>query len=328
MQVVNERSNRDFRRACDLPGACQRRGFTLVELLVVIAIIGVLVALLLPAVQAAREAARRSQCQNNVKQLVLGISLFESANTEFPAGIEPGYTTPAADNLMHSWVPYILPYIEQQALFSQYRFDKRWDDSLTNSYITRRPDSVRDIDMLLCPTVQRQAKGTSDYAAIPGPGALNQDGTFEHVNGAVYTDAWYDGGSYSLGILIAVPGDQGGPPNGGPPNERVKMSKITDGTTKSLLLGECSGRDDPRHYEPTFVVPTHMYWGNGDHAFAHHFPPVNATPSDELYSEHPTGLNLGMADGSVRWFADTTPKRIIDALATRAGEELDHGEQP
>src|SRR3712207_657406 len=123
------------------PSSRKPRAFTLVELLVVIAIIGVLVALLLPAVQAAREAARRSWCQNNVKQLVGGMLLFESAKKEYPAGIEPGYTTPADKNHMHSWVPYVLPYIEQQGLHAKHRFDKHWDDATTNRLITgRRPE--------------------------------------------------------------------------------------------------------------------------------------------------------------------------------------------
>src|SRR2546427_5297251 len=93
-----------------------RSGFTLVELLVVIAIIGVLVALLLPAVQAAREAARRMSCSNNLKQLSLALHNYESTFSSLPpAGI---------DTNQMSWVVMLLPYMEQQPLFDKFNFAK------------------------------------------------------------------------------------------------------------------------------------------------------------------------------------------------------------
>jgi prepilin-type N-terminal cleavage/methylation domain-containing protein len=291
-------------------GACLLRGFTLVELLVVIAIIGVLVALLLPAVQAAREAARRSTCQNNLKQLVYGIHLFESANKEFPAGIEPGYNGDNAPlttttNLMHSWMPYILPYIEQSALHRQYRFDKHWNDPATNRIITgANQETAVDVPQWMCPTTPRLYKGRLDYAAICGPGLSSNEG-------------WKNGENWSLGILIAVPG------HGGDttviPNKRIKHKQVTDGTSKTVLLGECAGRDiyaaNPNQPAP------HAFWANGDHAFAHHGQAVNITPVDELYSDHPTGLHLGFADASVRFVSESISKKVIDAITTRAGEE-------
>src|SRR3954468_7057678 len=105
-----------------------RRGFTLVELLVVIAIIGILVALLLPAVQAARESARRSQCVNNLKQLVLGIHNHHDTIRRLPPGgamDQPPFGTdlPTGSNRWgSSWMVYILPYIEQQSLYQQWQF--------------------------------------------------------------------------------------------------------------------------------------------------------------------------------------------------------------
>src|SRR5688572_8500234 len=108
-----------------------RRGFTLVELLVVIAIIGVLVALLLPAVQSAREAARRMQCTNNLRQLGLALHNHHDVNLVFPAARDEKEVTPGV-LVVHSWVPRILPFIEQKALLEKYRFDKNWDDGSTN----------------------------------------------------------------------------------------------------------------------------------------------------------------------------------------------------
>src|SRR5262249_13254984 len=101
---------------------CARRGFTLVELLVVIAIIGILIALLLPAVQAAREAARRSQCSNNIKQLALGLHSFHDANKKFPPGSNVRATGPGdstnATKATFGWGAFILPYIEEKAIFA------------------------------------------------------------------------------------------------------------------------------------------------------------------------------------------------------------------
>ena len=97
-----------------------RRAFTLVELLVVIAIIGILIALLLPAVQSAREAARRSQCSNNLKQLSLGVLSYESAKKKLP----PGKLTAGLALDYTNWAIEILPYIEETSLWSQYNFSK------------------------------------------------------------------------------------------------------------------------------------------------------------------------------------------------------------
>lgn len=97
-------------------------GFTLVELLVVIAIIGVLVALLLPAVQAAREAARRTQCLNNLRQFSLGCLNHESATKRLPAGFT---TRPSDGDVHHTWASYVLPYLEQGAMFGTINLQDR-----------------------------------------------------------------------------------------------------------------------------------------------------------------------------------------------------------
>src|SRR5689334_15791940 len=132
-----------------------RRGFTLVELLVVIAIIGVLVALLLPAVQAAREAARRAQCSNNLKQLSLALHNYENThNTLPPAGI---------DSNQMSWVVLLLPYFEQQNLYSQFNFNKGAWNSFNRINLVQ---GVR-LKAIICPNLTTKADSYSNFVSTP-----------------------------------------------------------------------------------------------------------------------------------------------------------------
>ena len=101
-----------------------RSGFTLVELLVVITIIGILIALLLPAVQAAREAARRMQCANNIKQVALALHTYESAKSCFPPGLI--WDCPGSRCYVWGWSAYTLPYMEQQGLYDGIDFTQAW----------------------------------------------------------------------------------------------------------------------------------------------------------------------------------------------------------
>src|SRR5438105_3706886 len=174
------------------------RGFTLIELLVVIAIIGVLVALLLPAVQSAREAARRIQCTNNLKQLGLALHNFHDNNQKFPAADEELITSPTLTGKSPwncSWMARSLPFIEQQALYSQYNFSKDWQDTATNDHANG--PIKQNIKAFLCPSAPgrntrpaNSNRGSTDYAAtterlMPNPflnaaqaSAVNQSDPF------------------------------------------------------------------------------------------------------------------------------------------------------
>ena len=143
----------------------RRQGFTLVELLVVIAIIGILVALLLPAVQAARDAARRSQCQNNLKQLGLAVLSFEAANRVFPEGsyhIRPLAANP--ENHFTNWAILTLPFYEEQALFDAY------DNDLYNSHPDNRP-------VLRTPLTIHKCPADADVDALLVPTQIQDDGS-------------------------------------------------------------------------------------------------------------------------------------------------------
>ncbi|MBN1853790.1 MAG: DUF1559 domain-containing protein [Pirellulales bacterium] len=267
-------------------------GFTLVELLVVIAIIGILVALLLPAVQAAREAARKTACKNNLKQLATGLHLFHEAYKEFPAAQEPAFT------LNHSWMTMILPYVEEQALYDKYDFEVKWNEG-TNFEITRT--ALGTLSVQLCPSAEHLDPAQGDYPAINGVGNYDNDGL-------VIPNGWEKDHGYEVGVLPAVGGLPTGPARD---NHRISIRHITDGTRYTITLGEATGRTDGNRF-----------WGDGDNSFVHHEPLLNVTSNNELYSDHPGGLHIALADGSVRFISENTPKRIIDFIGTRAKEEL------
>jgi prepilin-type N-terminal cleavage/methylation domain-containing protein len=221
-----------------------RSAFTLVELLVVIAIIGVLVALLLPAVQAAREAARRQQCQSNLRQLSLGLMNYESARGAFPMAFEfPKNVDPAAlaiTTVGPNWAIRLLPYIEQASVYGQI------DQSVlaTGTWPGKAPPQIGHannarvrtavLSVFRCPsdtnysdtmmrfsaaaTATEWARG--NYAANAGNGPL-----FNRAGDGIFgpeSDGWRDG--RRRGVIG--------------PNVGAKLKGITDGTSNTLMLGE------------------------------------------------------------------------------------------
>ena len=205
------------------------RGFTLVELLVVIAIIGVLVALLLPAVQAAREAARRTQCQNNLKQLGLALQNFHSAHNRFPPGTDNCRTINNETNLTHghgvSWMVHVLGFIDDNAMY------EKLDILATNAgdvdFGTANRPYLKDFgpSWLRCPSSAMDLwvfmGGGNMYLAMPFyagiAGADDQDPLKRYKGINVYA---------SNGVLYA--------------NSKVRSKHITDGTSHVMVIGEQS----------------------------------------------------------------------------------------
>src|SRR5688572_7102784 len=213
-------------------------GFTLVELLVVIAIIGILVALLLPAIQAAREAARRISCQNNLKNLSLACLNFENQKKGLPAGAL--VATPASPSsfvsrqidVAPSWVVQILPQIEDQALADQIDVKKNFNQINPTSTTIRPWESQPAI--LICPS--DAARGRF-YAPSASRGSLGFQAGFRFGKGnyAAFVSPEH------IRNMLVFPGAM--------INEPQSIAKISDGTTQTLLLAEVRTRDhemDPR----------------------------------------------------------------------------------
>lgn len=199
---------------------CQRwrHGFTLVELLVVIAIIGVLVSLLLPAVQQAREAARRANCKSNIRQLALGVLNFEESQGHLPrSGLSEQFETLTLlhNGQQHSWIVLVLPYIEGGPLYDQFDLSR---DVFSQD---RNPQAVH-VEALLCP---------SDEAL----GRFYQDPVFSR-------NKRFAKGNYAA-FVSPVHTDLSLPYPGGLINEDQKLSKVIDGTSNTIFLSEVRTRD-------------------------------------------------------------------------------------
>jgi prepilin-type N-terminal cleavage/methylation domain-containing protein/prepilin-type processing-associated H-X9-DG protein len=312
-----------------------RKGFTLVELLVVIAIIGVLVALLLPAVQSAREAARRTQCTNQIKQLGLALHNFHDVNQIFPAS-QDQFVNTAGTTVGHSWVSRVLPFIEQKAIYEKYNWDRAWDNAQTNDAVD---GPIRThINGLLCPAapakaqrLQAQNRGMMDYAATterlyPNP-FLN----------AYQASAVSQSDPYFIGVL-----GHNKVTNGTNDPCRRRFANITDGTSMTFLLAECAGRNQywwmgkrqpgTKSNGPWAHPGARIQVGGCDPVnIANAAGPgpraVNCIDDKEIYAFHPSGANVCMCDGSVRHVSINLDINIAYALLTRErGEQFATGD--
>jgi prepilin-type N-terminal cleavage/methylation domain-containing protein/prepilin-type processing-associated H-X9-DG protein len=297
----------------DLPLSRRRRSaFTLIELLVVIAIIGVLIALLLPAVQKVREVANRMKCTSNLHNIGLALHHFHDVQGALPPGAVLGPFLPLRipENVNHAAWPFLFPYLEQQALHDRYRFDLNYSDP-ENWELQRTLVAV-----LQCPSVGqtlRESPGglvpTTDYAPLRG------------VNPLLAENGWADPVDDYQGAM--------------PINVMTRLSDIRDGTASTMLVTEDAGRNRLWQFgqmrDRTNVVGGP--WDSNYNAIeirgttwdgASHPGPcaLNCTNDSEVYSFHPGGANSLFADGSVHFVKAGMDIRILARLITRAGGEV------
>lgn len=225
------KSDSSFLRATQpIESDMRKQGFTLVELLVVIAIIGILVALLLPAVQSARESARRLQCKNNFKQTALALHSYHTNNDSFPPSVQslPGEDPGRTTNFQPNWVILILPYIEQQNLFDAFDFSKN-----ISAPENREPRGVK-LPFMLCPSDQPNANpfaGDSAEGDNWARGNIGANGGNAHLLDLDGRTDWAIDAN-SPGWVDPYRGGVMGP------NASRNIGKIRDGTSNTILLAE------------------------------------------------------------------------------------------
>lgn len=325
-------------------------GFTLVELLVVIAIIGILVGLLLPAVQQAREAARRMQCQNNLKQIGLALHNYESAFRVFPPS-RISLNTPVV--FQQSWLSMILPQIEQNSIYASYQHGQPWfapaNDALTTvpipTYVCASSPTARDL-----PTAALYTSITGGLRSDQPRWGYCDYGSINAVRNAFFVAAGLPnlGKREMLGVL-------GRGPDG------VRLSVIIDGLSNSAVASEDAGRPsiyiggkratNPRPGSPalgTTFTEDGWSWADINGGFSLDAGSIagianssnnsggvtmqgtcamNCTNDSELYSFHNQGCNFVYADGSVHFKSTGMDLKALAAIGTRDNGDIFNEEQ-
>jgi prepilin-type N-terminal cleavage/methylation domain-containing protein/prepilin-type processing-associated H-X9-DG protein len=304
-----------------------RPGFTLVELLVVIAIIGILIALLLPAVQAAREAARRVSCVNKLKQIGTALLNYHSSHRHFPPGGLFGQQE-GGGHCGFGYAAAILPHMELGMIFDRVNFSRNFNVSPNINLAVEGAPSFR------CPSFG----GADGETWTITPGTIDEMsvGCYSGVSGAdptpapsspydyLYPSSGHCGDYYFNGILY--------------PSSSVAVRDITDGTANTLIVGERAFelrswmRGD--YYEGSLERP----WLVCSASVKGITKVLNPSPGEWIYdpslgsrnilfnevyfgSDHPGGANFARADGSVDFLSDQTELTLLKALATRDGGE-------
>lgn len=292
-----------------------RHGFTLVELLVVITIIGILIALLLPAVQAARESARRLQCSNNFKQVGLALFNYESARQTFPQGELTTQTGQCGWTRQYwgcGWSVMILPYLELSNVYDHFNFILFYNVT-PNSDLMAGGMSIKAYQ---CPSDPQADPRVSASGGINHPGMdPKEDLGRSNMAGVADSRDWscsHDGNWATTtgdGVLYNF--------------SATRIADIRDGASNTLAVGEMTGS-----YTGTFDGTHFVNYVIGDTYYGINGP--NTVPGGGTYhyyrvgfsSYHPGGCHFLMADGSVQFLSQNVDQRLLTALTTRDGVSI------
>jgi prepilin-type N-terminal cleavage/methylation domain-containing protein/prepilin-type processing-associated H-X9-DG protein len=324
-----------------------RSAFTLIELLVVIAIIAILIGLLLPAVQKVREAAARTQCTNNLKQIGLALHSYHDANDYFPPGYVDGNTDPNStpDNDVGpgwGWATFLLPYLEQQNLYNQINLN------LGIGIGSNTAPSQMALKVYQCPADAYPQNFTVWPTSI-----VVAHGNYVGCNG--WEECFYGAGGNPQGGA-GTDGLSGGYGAGGVGlfyrNSRTRIASVTDGLSNTIVVGERSGNHSPSTWTgavPGGMCPAWMAvqppapystsannqpaYDNADfdealclaHCNATHLPSADFPifDPDTFYSMHTgRGANFLFGDGSVHFLTSGIDPNTYQSLATIAGGEV------
>jgi prepilin-type N-terminal cleavage/methylation domain-containing protein/prepilin-type processing-associated H-X9-DG protein len=306
-----------------------RPGFTLLELLAVIGIIGVLLALMLPAVQKVREAANRLACANNLRNLGQALHSYNVTHKKFPPGAEgPVAGFPQSARLKHHGLgTYLLPHLEQDALYRDYRWDVSWFDP------PNQPVVNEQLKIWQCPSAQANRIMDGSLVTKTPPSGVRFDGTAAcgDYAGMRLVDA--ELARRGLIDLPSGPSDALYYPGFFEVNRSTRLGDILDGPSKTIMMAECAGR--PQLWQGRKPVPN--TWLDGgpwasrnllgckgatpDGTAFYGSCAINCTNEREVYSFHPNGANVLFADGTVHFLQANMDIRVFARLATRAGGE-------
>jgi prepilin-type N-terminal cleavage/methylation domain-containing protein/prepilin-type processing-associated H-X9-DG protein len=332
------------------------RGFTLIELLVVIAIIAVLIGLLLPAVQKVREAAARTKCVNNLKQIGLALHNYHDANLRFPPGYVDGNTNPAStpDNDVGpgwGWASFLLPYLEQSSVYNQINFGQGVGVGVNVQV------SQQQLSVFLCPSDPYPDNVPVYDSSFTTPIATVAHGNYLGCNG--WEECFSNAGGAGDGS--GADGLSGGLGLAGDGlfyrNSKNSVANVTDGLSNTIVAGERCSTHSPgtwtgavtggrcpawmatQPWTPPYTPPTAAPdTGNGTaydnadfnealvlaHCNATHLPSADNPffDPDTYWSMHPAGANFLFGDGSVHFLTSTIDPNTYQYLATIAGGEV------
>lgn len=302
-------------------------GFTLVELLVVIAIIGILVAILLPAVQAARESARRTQCLNNFKQVGVAMHAHHAAKNYFPQGLDMWTTQepcsiPRGKSLPFigfAWGVHLLPYMDENTLYDRFDLEERSGNNYASGE-NYKAGGTR-INSFLCPSDPQGFELVGCCSGNSNGGLESEDMAKTNMSGVADSENWQC-------TLSDYPDYSSGWPD---PNadgvmfqhSKINVAKIIDGTSHTLMVGEVIGYEVDSHSGYWWSAWNVLDTSNGIN-LPLRVPPGGLFIPEEtgFASYHPGGCHFLMSDGSATFVSETISQRVLAALTTRGAGDI------